>query len=834
MNFSKRYLLWLLVPPAVIAFPLALLFISQLLRLDGSEWTRVVSLLLLAGLAGQAFFFSVIRAPLALLESSIGTPSHSEAASDCLRRTIAGSLLGWSAGTLLFATLGSGLVLPSRLGLTYFIVAALGAAAPSIAWSYAAGKRMIQATAGPGEIHYVGPRFLLGRKIAAVFIGFFVISAAALVLLVSARVSTTLEELAIGSAGNSFDGVYAVARGLESLDQSELTELRGYLPADATIYHVSPDGTVRTAAPEGRAAEPLTELEIREMLSRRTGDTSAFISPNVGRFGILDDGSVLFVAVPWDAFRDIPRQVAFYTFIITLLTTAIFVLATYFLSTDVGQPIQRLSDSAELMAAGDFRVRPWVFSDDEVGELGDRFAQTRENLERLIGRMGSSGRGITDGVRVIGGGGRELLVRSREQAELTESSSDALGRVREGAEAVLASAEGVAGSTHDASSRALELQASAEEVARSMGYLFESVEKTSGSTTEMDGSAREMSGRTSFLADIGEEVLSFVTQMETTIDELRTRALATAELSRRVREDAGAGGGAVNDTVEGIREAQETTRRSARVLDELQSRIGRITQILTVIEEITERTNLLSLNAAIIAAQAGEHGAGFSVVAGEIRELADRTRGSTKEISAIIKAVQGGSAEAVRAMQEGLAKVDQNVGLARNAAGSLEKIVSSADESYDMANRIAAALEEQASATRHLHEVTSRMSDHISEINRATQEQARGTRLLAEEAERVREIALQVRNSTDEQSQSGRGITTAMEQIAGDVRRMRDLLETQLSEMQKIAEASKTMLGIAQRNEVLAREFEGSVSNLVTGGQEFEAEIAKFTITGED
>ncbi|HEU5163004.1 MAG TPA: HAMP domain-containing methyl-accepting chemotaxis protein [Thermoanaerobaculia bacterium] len=744
-----------------------------------------------------------------------------------LRRTVAGSLAGWGAGVLLITIAGALLFHPSPLGFAYFFVAALGAAVPSICWSYAAGKRLLETITPASGTRWVGPRMPIGRKIAVVFVGFFLVSSLALVLLVSSKVSQAIEELALSGAEETFTGVYALARtGGASPDQ--LRELASYVEGEFDIYRIDPGGVVTAA--EGAQAEDLSDQEVAYMLRRKTGNSVALDSRHALRFEPLPDGAVIAVSVPWEQYRSLPFEIGLYALVITVLTLAIFGLAIYFLSQDIRRPLDRLATTAEAMARGDFRLAASVFSDDELGILGERFASTRSNLQRLIARVGSGGRVMADGVRGITGGSSELLRRSQEQAQLTENSSLSLGSAREGAEAILSAAEGVANRTEDASSRALELQASSEEVARSMDYLFQSVEKTSSSTTEMDAAAREMSGRTSFLIDIAEEVVSFVTQMDTTIEELRKRAQATAEISRQVRENAEVGGSAVTETVDGIRRTQDSTRRTADVLDELQKRVGQISQIVNVIEDITERTNLLSLNAAIIAAQAGEQGAGFSVVAGEIRELADRTRGSTKEIGAIIKAVQSGSREAVRSMKDGIAQVEDNVKLAHNASSSLEKILARANDSYDMANQISAALEEQASATRHLHEVTSRMNDHVAEINRSTQEQARGTKLLAEEAERVREIALQVRNSTDEQSTAGRGISAAMEQIAGDVRRIRDLLEVQLGDMAKIAEASQTMLMISQRNEALSRDFESSMRSLAGSSQEFESEVASFRV----
>ena len=154
--------------------------------------------------------------------------------------------------------------------------------------------------------------------------------------------------------------------------------------------------------------------------------------------------------------------------------------------------------------------------------------------------------------------------------------------------------------------------------------------------------------------------------------------------------------------------------------------------------------------------------------------------------------------------------------------------------SFEMATRISRSLGEQSQASRRLHEVTSRMSDHIAEINRATREQARGTQLMAQESERVRDIAAQVKNATEEQSTAGRGITAALEKIAEDARAMRDLLERQLQETDRIADASRVMLDIAQKNDAMAREFNSTLQNLVRSGREFESEVSRFKYSAAD
>jgi methyl-accepting chemotaxis protein len=824
--FSTRYIVSLLFLPAVVPLALALLFLTQVEQLSTEGWWQIIGIGLTAYLIGALMFVRILTPEADEVNRSVEADDErvSEVLSRCLRRTISAVNVLWLGSGTVFAVLSSLFVAEHFFSVRHFAVAALIAAAVAIGWSYVLAKHLLlKRAAGAPHLRYVGRhRLSVTRKIAIVFIGLFLVFSVATVQLVSTRVSQTLEWLAIASSAHRFAHVFDTVG--TTVTEADLQKLQATLPPGFDVFAVR-GGRLVSLQPD-----LLTGDEIRKIAGIGTGNSTHFMSPHVTAFRSVGNGTVMGVRIPWQAYSRIPVQIASYTFGTALITAVLFAAATFWLSRDIKRPLKELRRVAAELAAGNFTAEGRIFADDDVGALADSFGETRDNLRRLMTRIGGSGAVIADGVHVITGGTGALVTRSRQQAELTEDSTSSLDTVRSGIGTVVDAANKVTDLTEDTSSRALELQASAEEIARSMDYLFQSVEKSSSSTTEMNASAVAMSERTDVLARVGDEVLSFVAEMDSTSEELKQNAEMTAGISREVREAAATGDAAVSEAVDGIHRSQTLTQGSARVLEELQNRIDQIHQILRVIEDVTEQTNLLALNASIIAAQAGEHGRGFNIVAREIRELAERTRGSTNEIGAIIGAIDSGAREAVDAIRTSVERANANVTLARNASQSLQRILSSADRSQDMATRISNALGDQAEASRHLHAVTSRMSDHIAEINRSTREQARGTQLLAEEAERVREIALMVRTSTDQQSGASRGISSAMEQMAADAARMRDLLRQQLSETDRIAGASKAMLEIALDNDAVAQEFNRTVETLVRSGTEFEAEVKKFRV----
>jgi len=142
-----------------------------------------------------------------------------------------------------------------------------------------------------------------------------------------------------------------------------------------------------------------------------------------------------------------------------------------------------------------------------------------------------------------------------------------------------------------------------------------------------------------------------------------------------VRSDAIEGQKAVADTLVAIKDISEVIHRAEDVINGLGKSSEKIGSIIEVIDDIAEQTNLLALNAAIEAARAGEHGKGFAVVADEVRKLAERTATATKEISELIKGIQGETSQAIKAIEVGTQKVEHGSKLSDEAGKAIEKIV---------------------------------------------------------------------------------------------------------------------------------------------------------------
>ena len=257
----------------------------------------------------------------------------------------------------------------------------------------------------------------------------------------------------------------------------------------------------------------------------------------------------------------------------------------------------------------------------------------------------------------------------------------------------------VAGASSEVAAASTEIAASAEEIASGMGEQSHQITQVSAAVEEMSASVVEVARKSADAANSANE-------------------------SGRIATE---GGSVVTDTITGMQSINDAVSSSAESVQELGKRGEQIGEVITVINDIADQTNLLALNAAIEAARAGEHGRGFAVVADEVRKLADRTTKATEEIAGSIQAIQEETIAAVDKMNAGTEEVSTGVEKAEQAGDSLKQIVASAQDVSSMVQSIAAAAEEQSAAS----EEVSRNIEQIASVTRQTSE---GTNQAAEAA----------------------------------------------------------------------------------------------------
>jgi len=230
-----------------------------------------------------------------------------------------------------------------------------------------------------------------------------------------------------------------------------------------------------------------------------------------------------------------------------------------------------------------------------------------------------------------------------------------------------------------------------------------------------------------------EQVAASATEMSQTIMDVAGNASSANETTSHSLETAQSGRKVVEQVVGSINRLRDGVEAAAASLTELGRSSREIGDIVSVIQDIADQTNLLALNAAIEAARAGEQGRGFAVVADEVRKLAEKTARATDEIAGKIGRMQGNTGDSIRVMEEGQRLADQSVEYARQAGETLGEIVQGSETVSDMVQRIAAATEQQSSAAE---EVSRSMEDSAEQVQ-AMVRLSSGVRGSAEELRQV-------------------------------------------------------------------------------------------------
>ncbi len=572
--------------------------------------------------------------------------------------------------------------------------------------------------ADPAERRALTHHVSFGRKLLAGAIGGALVPLIFGLLLAQAKATRSIEDLttrwqrvALASA--------AVQRTQPTADRANSVGSHGDFPIEVSIVELA-----RHEIGQARFAPEIRE-HLRGEIARGvdSGSNVRLDDRMIFSWRRLDDRRVLVAVTPRHELSTSGIWGAFAVLLVVSMAIAIG-LATLF-SNDTGRATRALRAEVERIASGDLSPGLVFESEDEWGELARSFQQMGSTLWANVARVATAAGRVESMASEVAGLAGSVVGVTVDQRREIERTTTSMEGINDQAKAIAKSSSGLNLAVEAASSSVLELGAAKQELDATARVLSTQVDEVSNSIEEMMRSVREVSENASVLGDTSTQMSASMDEIATSLREVDTSAEESARLSREVVEGAESGQEKVRQTIAGMEAIRDATETAEQVIRNLGNRTNEIGAIVDVIDDVADETNLLALNAAIIAAQAGEHGRAFAVVADQIKDLADRVLVRTKEIGGLIRGLQSESANAIGAVERGGASVASGVDLSAEAGVSLEEITRASRESGTRIAGIVTAVREQAEAAGHVVDLMERVRSGVEEIRSASGEQKR-------------------------------------------------------------------------------------------------------------
>jgi methyl-accepting chemotaxis protein len=331
-----------------------------------------------------------------------------------------------------------------------------------------------------------------------------------------------------------------------------------------------------------------------------------------------------------------------------------------------------------------------------------------------------------------------------------------------------------------------ELFASLQEMASAMEHSNMKFLETTSSVDEMASSTRQVSEQASDFGRLVEGSVGDLQGIEKALVDIQQGASTSAESVIAVTRNAESGIEIMNESISEMDRIDEESNKAISAMQRLVQQTDEVTNIIEVIKDLVSDTELLAFNAAIIAAKAGAEGKGFSVVAGEIRDLADRTTTSAEDIHRIITAIANDTVEVTDAVNATAARISRGKQLSMETGAALAKILESAKDSNLRANEISKQTSEQSTRAHTLIDDTAKSLMSVKSIVNAMNEQTVSIHQVQEGTAEMKLAADQISRGMEEQVKANREFDHGLAEREEMIHAVNSAVKFQSETVQKI------------------------------------------------